>query len=106
MFEAQRASVLTVGCGRGFIVESGTNRYVLTAAHCMVSGVKEDLPPCIAAAGAEELTYPKLLAPLGGHPWVSAQSICGSYGRHCRAWLTDRVYLNVYVPRRAMPDFG
>jgi hypothetical protein len=75
MFEAQKASVLTVGAGRGFVVESGANRYVLTAAHCMVSSIKEDLPPCIAAAGAEELTYPKLLSPLGGDPWVWAQCL-------------------------------
>ena len=70
MFEAQTASVLTVGCGRGFVVESGTNRYVVTAAHCMVSGIKQDLPPCIAATETEELTYPKLLAALGGNPSV------------------------------------
>jgi hypothetical protein len=75
MFEAQTASVLTVGCGRGFVVESGTNRYVVTAAHCVVSGIKQDLPPCIAATEAEELTYPKLLAPLGGNPWVWAQCL-------------------------------
>jgi hypothetical protein len=70
MFKTQRASVLTVGTGRGFVVDGGEDRYVLTAAHCMVSGSKQNLPPCIATAGAEELTYPKLLAPLGGSPWV------------------------------------
>jgi hypothetical protein len=65
----------TVGCGRGFVVESGTNRYVVTAAHCVVSGIKQDLPPCIAVTEAEDLTYPKLLAPLGGNPWVWAQCL-------------------------------
>jgi hypothetical protein len=75
MFETQKASVLTVGDGRGFVVESGINRYVLTAAHCMVSGLKGDLSPCSAAADLEEATYPKLLAPLGGEPSVWARCL-------------------------------
>ena len=41
----------------------------------MVSGIKQDLPPCIAVTEAEDLTYPKLLAPLGGNPWVWAQCL-------------------------------
>ena len=52
-------AVVKVGDGRGFIVENGRDRVVITAAHCL-----PHFPPCHAASHFEERTYAKLLASL------------------------------------------
>jgi hypothetical protein len=62
--EAKRA-VVTVGEGRGFVVEGERNRFVVTAAHCLPF-----FPPCITASYTEERTYKTLLGPLGKKPSV------------------------------------
>ncbi len=64
------SAVLRVGEGRGFLVER--RRYhdciVITAAHCL-----PDLPQPHPCAYLEELTYRRLLGPLGAQPTVWAQ---------------------------------
>jgi hypothetical protein len=74
-----RAAVITVGDGRGFVVEASrrfgeysvTGKYVITAAHCL-----PHLPPCIGGiSNPEERTYADLLAPLGGEPAIWAECL-------------------------------
>ena len=67
--EAQRA-VITVGEGRGFVVEGARQRLVITAAHCL-----PHFPPCAAFSHLEERTYQDLLAPLGEPPKVWAECL-------------------------------
>jgi hypothetical protein len=55
-------AVLRVGGGRGFVVEMGRDRVVITAAHCLPW---DRLPPPHPARHASEVTFPKLLGPLG-----------------------------------------
>ena len=68
--EAQRA-VITVGQGRGFVVEAVRQRLVITAAHCL-----PDFPPSAAYSHLEERTYQDLSAPLGDffNVWWSVSS--------------------------------
>jgi hypothetical protein len=70
--EQATRSVITVGDGRGFVIESPwrRNRLVVTAAHCLPS-----FPPAHAAAYTEEITYPNLLGPLGAEPTVWAECV-------------------------------
>lgn len=64
VFDAATRAVVTVGAGRGFIIETTLGRFpvrlIVTAAHCLPR-----LPPALATAHAEERTYPELLGPLG-----------------------------------------
>jgi len=62
-------AIVTVISGRGFVVEAGHERLVITAAHCL-----PHLPPCHGAANLDETTYDNLLGPFGDHePKVSAE---------------------------------
>ena len=63
-------SVVRVGSGRGFVVEHGHDRLVVTAAHCL-----PHLPPCYSFSALEERTYQNLLRPLGGHPSVWSECL-------------------------------
>ena len=67
--EAQRA-VITVGEGRGFVVEGARQRLVITAAHCL-----PHFPPCAAFSYLEERTYQGLLGLLGEPPKVWAECL-------------------------------
>lgn len=67
--EAQRA-VITVGEGRGFVVEGPRQRLIITAAHCL-----PHFPSCAAFSHLEERTYQDLLAPLGGSPKVGVECL-------------------------------
>jgi hypothetical protein len=60
-------AVLTVGDGRGFVVQGEYQRYIITAAHCL-----PHMPPPHRAAYAEEGTYWKLLSEIGRKPSVPA----------------------------------
>jgi hypothetical protein len=55
-----KKAVVRVGDGHGFVVETGRERLVITAAHCL-----PDLPPCHGASYVEERTYGNLLGPFG-----------------------------------------
>jgi hypothetical protein len=62
-------AIVTVISGRGFVVEAGHERLVITAAHCL-----PHLPPCHGAANLDERTYDNLLGPFGDlKPKVSAE---------------------------------
>jgi hypothetical protein len=66
--DAATRSVVTVGTGRGFVVQStqGTHdRLIITAAHCLPK-----FPPCHGASYTHERTYQGLLASLGDEPSV------------------------------------
>lgn len=68
-----KAAVVTVGDGRGFVVDAGSHsvgRIIITAAHCL-----PHLPPCIAASYTEERTYANLVGPIGAEPHVWAQCV-------------------------------
>jgi hypothetical protein len=63
-------SVITVGAGRGFVVEIYRHkRIVLTAAHCLPS------PPVCDPGATNEHTYRDLLAPLSGNGTVWAECL-------------------------------
>ena len=57
--ENAKRAVVTVGEGRGFVIDTDP-RLVVTAAHCL-----PQLPPAHSAMNLEEKTYKDLLAPLG-----------------------------------------
>ncbi len=61
--ERLKSGVITVGDGRGFVVEGGGERLVITAAHCLPF-----LPPALTSFGIEARTYGPLLAPRGEAP--------------------------------------
>ena len=66
-----RDAIITVGEGRGFLVENPPwSHRVITAAHCL-----PHLPPPHAASYTEERTYQNLLGPLGAAPTVGAECI-------------------------------
>lgn len=71
---AALAAVVTVGTGRGFVVEGGGpwhSRYIITAAHCLPERPDgQKLPPSHGFSYLKERTYPGLLAPLGEQPSV------------------------------------
>jgi hypothetical protein len=70
MVLAKRA-VITVGGGRGFVVEGSRDRFcVITAAHCL-----PHLPPPDPASHLEERTYPNLLGHIGESPSVWAECL-------------------------------
>jgi len=71
MEEFATDAVLSVGAGgRGFIVDGGRERFVITAAHCLPF-----FPPCHGMSYAEERTYKGLLAPVGGEPSIWAECL-------------------------------
>src|ERR1700685_4523791 len=68
-------SVLTVGKGgRGFVVKHGrgrrSGRIVVTAAHCLPT-----LPPARSGELIGDVSYAKILGPLGQEPTVSAKCL-------------------------------
>jgi hypothetical protein len=75
-----RKAVIQVGDGRGFIAEPCApvrgslapilGRLVVAAAHCLPW-----LPPACAVSYQEEITYQKLLGPLGQEPTVWAECL-------------------------------
>jgi hypothetical protein len=66
--EMLKSGVITVGHGRGFVVEGAGERLVITAAHCL-----PPLPPALTSFGRECLrTYGPLLARRGEEPYASA----------------------------------
>ena|SRR5215469_1051983 len=56
IFERLKSGVVTVGQGRGFVVEVAGERLVITAAHCLPS-----LPPALPSFGVEARIYGSLL---------------------------------------------
>jgi hypothetical protein len=69
IFESLTSGVVTVGHGRGFVVESADERLVITAAHCLPS-----LPPAGPSFGLGTRTYGPLLAPREEEP--RAWAVC------------------------------
>lgn len=66
-----RAAIVTVGFGRGFVVQgSRERRYVITAAHCL-----PQLPPAHPASYPEERTFTNLLGALGTAPTAAAECL-------------------------------
>jgi hypothetical protein len=62
--------VLRVGDGRGFVVATARERFVITAAHCL-----DELPPSMANSHESERTYHKLLAPIDEPCSVAAECL-------------------------------
>lgn len=66
--ELATKAVVTVGGGRGFVVETTLGRLVVTAAHCL-----PQLPEAMPAMANHERTYGQILAPLGDEPRVAVE---------------------------------
>src|SRR5438445_6391279 len=69
IIERLKSGVITVGHGRGFVVEGAGERLVITAAHCLPS-----LPPALPSFVLEARTYGPLLARRGEQP--RAWAVC------------------------------
>jgi len=69
IFESLTSGVITVGLGRGFVVDGAGERLVITAAHCLPS-----LPQALPSFGIESRTYGPLLALRGEEP--RAWAVC------------------------------
>jgi hypothetical protein len=67
--EAKKA-IITVGEGRGFVVQGKRGRLVITAGHCLPF-----FPPCHSFSFTEERTYQALLGPLGEQLSVWAECL-------------------------------
>jgi len=67
-----KAAIVTVGAGRGFVVEGLHNkaRLVVTAAHCL-----PHLPPAHPFSFSEERTYGALVGPRESEPTVMAECL-------------------------------
>jgi hypothetical protein len=65
-----RSAVVTVGDGRGFVVNCWWKRVVISAAHCLPF-----FPPCHGMSYLEDRTYKTSLAPLGSEPAVWAECL-------------------------------
>jgi hypothetical protein len=66
-----RRSVIRVGGGRGFVVETEReNRFIITAAHCL-----PHLPPSHAASELSERTYANLIGPWDAEPTGWAECV-------------------------------
>ena len=65
-----RSGIIKVGDGRGFIVERGAFRFIITAAHCL-----PHLPPCHLMTQLEEITYRNLVGHLDGDGVVWVECI-------------------------------
>lgn len=69
MDEGKRA-IVKVGDGRGFIVEGSTERFVITAGHCLPT-----FPPCASITHVHERIYRSILGRLGETPTIWAQCL-------------------------------
>jgi hypothetical protein len=69
-FIKAKSAIITVGDGRGCIVNGRREPIIITAAHCLPF-----LPPACIGAVLEGKTYRELLAPLGGKPAVWAECL-------------------------------
>ena len=67
---AWSGALIRVGDGRGFVIETRREWFVLTAGHCLPK-----MPPCLSFAFEEERTYPALLGPLDNDPTVWAECV-------------------------------
>jgi hypothetical protein len=70
MHEDAYRCVVQVSDGRGFVVEGDSERYVITAAHCLPT-----IPPAMSFSFTEERTYQALLCVLGAKPTVWAECV-------------------------------
>jgi hypothetical protein len=67
---AASQAVLTIGAGRGFVVEGRRGRFIITAAHCLPF-----FPPCMSFSFNEERTYQSLVGEIGSEPSVWAECL-------------------------------
>jgi hypothetical protein len=68
-------SVVSVGGGRGFVIQSRDGqRLVVTAAHCLTRG-ELYLPPALSSSDTQERTYANLLGLLGAEPTIWAECL-------------------------------
>ena len=68
--EKPKGTVLTVGEGRGFVVEHRGEHLVVTASHCLPW-----LPSGFGIVYSEQHVYRKMLAPLGSAPTVACECL-------------------------------
>ena len=106
------ASVVEVGEGRGFVMESSRlGRIVVTAAHCLPF-----MPPPISASYTEEKTYKQIVGPIGSQPSIWAECVFAdpvadiavlaspdsqSLGE---AWEVYEVFMEALEPFQALTD--
>jgi hypothetical protein len=69
-FNKATKAVVTVGDGRGFIVEGPRGRLIITAAHCLPR-----FPPAAANTTADERTYGALVSRLHEKPAITVECL-------------------------------
>jgi hypothetical protein len=65
-----RKALVVVGEGRGFVIEAGERRLIITAAHCL-----PNYPPRASISSTWERTYKDLLGAIGESPTVWAECL-------------------------------
>ena len=83
IIESLKSGVITVGHGRGFVVEGAGERLVITAAHCLPS-----LPPALPSFGLEARTYGPLLARRGA---LRGNGFLHENGKTCTKMALSRI---------------
>src|SRR5439155_26312499 len=68
--EKSKGTVITVGEGRGFVVEHRVEHLVVTASHCLPW-----LPSGFGIAYSDEHVYRNMLGPLGSAPTVACECL-------------------------------
>src|SRR5437868_13867612 len=82
-FQKAKRVVVQVGGGRGFVVGSRADRFIITAAHCVP---RKRYPYPILANSVPELTVPRIIGPLG-----SKRAALTISGELCHLSLTDDI---------------
>jgi hypothetical protein len=65
-----KSAIITVGDGRGFVVNAGRDRCIITAAHCLPS-----LPLAHLMSQTEERTYTNLVSAIGDNKKITVECL-------------------------------
>ncbi|WP_314961492.1 serine protease [Bradyrhizobium cosmicum] len=92
--EAIAPAIVKVGGGRGFIVSSGTDHYVITAAHCLP---RSRYPRPHLANSGNDLIFPEIIGQIGS----KKRNI---WGELCVLSLTDDIAVLAAPDNQSLPE--